>query len=157
MAAGLPGECSTFRSCILRGKTNFGGAVMTKSYITKSLQTRFSRFFTFGFLSLFTFALVFFLLTQNVYSLDLTLAWNPNGEEDLAGYRIFYREDGQSYDYEGPAWEGSGTTCTIYGLDDHSTYYFVARAFDTGGSESGDSNEAYYAPLCASGAAFGRY
>ena len=36
------------------------------------------------------------------------------------------------------------TTCTIYNLNDHTTYYFVARAFDIWGSESGDSNEAYY-------------
>jgi len=73
------------------------------------------------------------------------LAWDPNSENDLAGYRIFYREEGQSYNYEELAWEGSETTCTIYNLDDNATYYFVARAFDTRGSESGDSNEACYA------------
>ena len=118
---------------------------MLKAYVTKRPGSRFS---IFGFLTLFTFILFLFLLPKNVYSLDLTLAWNPNSEEDLAGYKIFSREDGQSYAYEEPAaWEGSGTTCTIYGLDDHSTYYFVARAFDTRGSESGDSNEAYYAPV----------
>jgi hypothetical protein len=124
-------------------KTNFGGTVMTTSYVTKRLRTRFS---TFGFLSLFTFVLVLFLLPQNVYSLNVTLAWDPNSEEDLAGYRIFYREKGQSYNYEELAWEGSETTCTIDNLDDNTTYYFVARAFDTWGSESGDSNEVYYAP-----------
>ncbi|MCD4762994.1 MAG: hypothetical protein K8R28_03105, partial [Desulfobacterales bacterium] len=95
-------------------------------------------------LLLLTFALVFFLFPQNVYSLDVPLAWDPNSEDNLAGYRIFYREDGQSYDYEEPAWEGSKTTCTIYNLNDNTTYYFVARAFDTLGSESGDSNEACY-------------
>jgi Bacterial TSP3 repeat len=124
----------------LRGQ-NFGGAAMKKSYVTKCLRTRFS---IFRFLLLLTFAIVFFLFPQNVYSLDTTLVWDPNSEENLAGYRIFYREDGQSYDYEQPAWEGSKTTCTIYNLNDKTTYYFVARAFDTLGSESGDSNETCY-------------
>jgi hypothetical protein len=76
---------------------------MKKSYVTKCLRTRFS---IFRFLLLLTFAIVFFLFPQNVYSLDTTLVWNPNSEENLDGYRIFYREDGQSYDYEEPAWEG---------------------------------------------------
>jgi len=127
----------------LRGQ-NFGGAAMKKSYVTKCLQTRFS---IFGFLSLLTFVLVLFLLTPNAYSLDVTLAWDPNSEENLAGYRIFYREEGQSYNYDSPTWEGSETTCTIYNLDDNTTYYFIARAFDTEWSESGDSNETCYAAL----------
>ncbi len=125
-------------------KLSFGGTAMSPFYVTKRLETRFS---IFGFLTLFTFILVLFLLPKNVYSLDLTLAWNPNSEEDLAGYRIFYREESQSYAYEEPAaWEGSETTCTIYNLDENTTYYFVARAFDIWGSESGDSNEACYTP-----------
>ena len=116
---------------------------MTKSYVTKCLRTRFS---IFRFLLLLTFVLVFFLFPQNVYSLDATLVWDPISDENLAGYKIFYREDGQSYDYEKPAWEGSESTCTIYNLNDKTPYYFVARAFDSVGSESGNSNETYYQP-----------
>ncbi|MBW2740052.1 MAG: hypothetical protein JRE64_14680, partial [Deltaproteobacteria bacterium] len=95
--------------------------------------------------------LIFILLLspQNVYSLDATLVWDPNSEENLAGYRIFYREDGQSYDYKDPAWEGTETMCITDDLkdfvtyfDEYATYYFVVRAFDTEGLESGDSNEA---------------
>jgi hypothetical protein len=51
------------------GKISFGGTALSLSYVTKHLRTRFS---TFGFLSLFTFVLVFFLLSQNVYSLFIT-------------------------------------------------------------------------------------
>ena len=29
----------------------------------------------------------------------LTLAWNANSETDLAGYRIFVRAEGESYNY----------------------------------------------------------
>ncbi len=83
---------------------------------------------------------------QNACAVDVTLAWDANSEDDLAGYRIFYREDGQSYDYNNPAWEGTDRTCTIYNLDDYTTYYFVARAFDQAGNESGDSDEVSHEP-----------
>jgi hypothetical protein len=83
---------------------------------------------------------------QSVCAVDVTLAWDANTEADLAGYRIFYREDGQSYDYDYPAWEGTDSTCTIYDLNNDTTYYFVARAFDEAGNESGDSDEVSYEP-----------
>jgi hypothetical protein len=85
-------------------------------------------------------------LTNPAYGLDVALRWDANTETDLAGYRVFYREDGQSYNYNNPAWEGTQTTCTIYSLDDSTGYYFVARAFDTSGNESGDSDEVTYEP-----------
>ena len=111
-----------------------------------NMKSCFPSFLACAFIYFISFILIFLLSAQNVYSLDVKLAWNPNSERDLvAGYRIFYREEGQSYNYEEPAWEGSETTCTIYNLDDNTTYYFVARAFDIGDSESGDSNEACYA------------
>jgi hypothetical protein len=64
-----------------------------------------------------------------------------NNEPDLAGYRTFYREGSQSYDYEHPYWESIDPVCTIYDLDETKTYYFVVRAFDMNGLESADSNE----------------
>ena len=105
------------------------------------MKSRFLYFLACVFIYFVPLIFILLLSTQNVYSLDVTLTWNPNSEENLAGYRIFYRENDQSYDYEVPAWEGSDTTCTIYNLDDNAPYHFVARAFDTEGSESGDSDE----------------
>jgi len=110
------------------------------------LRTPLFRFSAFRFLSLVTFALALFLFPQNAYSVDVTLAWSENSEEDLDGYRVFCRQEGQSYDYSDPEWEGSETTCIIYNLNDNTTYYFVTRAFDTSGNESGNSNEACYQP-----------
>ena len=77
------------------------------------------------------------------HGLDLSFAWDANTEPDLAGYRLFYRQKGQNYDYNSPAWQGTDTTCTINGLDDNTSYYFVARAYDIDGNESADSNEVY--------------
>jgi hypothetical protein len=82
-----------------------------------------------------------FCLAATVHAIDITLQLTSNNEPDLAGYRTFYREGSQSYDYEHPYWESIDPVCTIYDLDETKTYYFVVRAFDMNGLESADSNE----------------
>ena len=115
---------------------------------TKFLRPRSSGFFLFSLLFFVVLAPILFLFPQNVYALDITLAWDANSEEDLAGYRVFCRDEGESYNYNDPDWEGdkTETSCTIYNLDDHTTYCFVVRAFDTSNNESGDSNEVCHQP-----------
>jgi len=88
-------------------------------------------------LSLFLF---FYFVTLG-HAVDVSFQWDQNTDFDLAGYRVFCREMGQSYNYTNPSWEGTDTTCTIYDLDQTKTYYFVSRAFDIYGLESMDSNE----------------
>jgi hypothetical protein len=89
------------------------------------------------FLSIFLF--IIFIIP--VYAIDITLQWTPNSEPNLAGYRVFYREESQSYNYLDPYWETFDPICTICDLDETKTYYFVVRAFDTHGLESANSNE----------------
>jgi hypothetical protein len=100
-----------------------------------------SRSVLFGIVAL---ALLLFCPAKAFAVVDITLEWNPNSESDLDGYRIFVRAEGESYSYAQPDWEGTATTCTIYGLDDATNYYFVARAFDTSNNESGNSIEVPY-------------
>ena len=69
---------------------------------------------------------------------DVTLAWDASSGAD--GYRLFSREQGQSYNFSSPDWEGTATTGTVTGLTQGTTYYFVVRAYNADG-ESGDSNE----------------
>ena len=104
----------------------------------------------------FSFLFWFILLTLNFLFLfnfnvsaatQISLEWAPNSEPDLAGYRVFSREQSQSYDYANPSWEGKDTYCTVYDLDETKTYCFVVRAFDSEGFESGNSNEACHEPL----------
>ena len=93
-----------------------------------------------GFLTLIIFFTV--LLSPNTaHSFEPSFIWDENTEPDLEGYRVFAREEGQNYDYDNPYWEGTETTCTIYGLTDGITYYFVARAYDIYGNESENSVE----------------
>lgn len=70
--------------------------------------------------------------------------WEPNGEPDLAGYRLYRSNTSGGYTY------GSGNEYASVGLvtesprfieDIEGTYYFVITAFDEGGHESGPSNE----------------
>jgi hypothetical protein len=83
--------------------------------------------------------LLLFPLTANAF--QVSLAWDANTEADLAGYRVFQREEGQSYDYSYPVYEGTTTGCSVPNLIEGVTYYFVVRAFDTQNFESANSEE----------------
>jgi hypothetical protein len=107
-------------------------------YKKNSLQIHF-HFFV--FLSILIISQIVLIYPKNVFSYNAQLAWDENEEEGIAGYKIFCREKDQSYNYNVPVWVGTGITCTIYDLDDMSIYYFVARAFNTLGIESEDSEE----------------
>ena len=120
---------------------------MPPTQVATSLsRPRVSWLFSFPVLLPFVVSFLLLLSTNTAFPADVTLAWDASAEEDVAGYRIFCRKNGQSYDYSNPAWEGVDTTCTIYDLDDNSAYFFVARAFDTLANESSNSNEVYYRP-----------
>lgn len=85
--------------------------------------------------------LFMFSLPVTSYAASATFEWNPVAEEYIAGYRIFFREVDQLYDYSAPCWEGSETTCTIELPEGTTAGYFVVRAFDKTNHESVDSNE----------------
>jgi len=116
---------------------------MSPHHTKKAFHPRTSLLSSIGVALLVSFGFAL-LSPQLAGAVDITLGWNANSEADLDGYRIFYREDGESYDYNSPDWEGTDTTCTISNLDDNTEYHFVARAFDTSDNESADSQEISY-------------
>lgn len=77
-------------------------------------------------------------------AVNVTLTWDANIETNLAGYRLFCREQGEEYNYEYPDWDGTEIEGTITDLAEGLVYYFVARAYSTEGLESGNSNEVCY-------------
>jgi hypothetical protein len=98
----------------------------------------------------------FFILSyaSAAHAVQVTLAWDPPATGALDGYRVFYRLQDESYDYNNPDWQGSTNTCTISNLQDTMTY-FVVRAYNAAG-ESGNSNEAAYQPAATPEAAISR-
>lgn len=104
----------------------------------------FSFIFRYAF---FTFTFLLLSIINSTAATQVSLEWSLNTEPDLAGYRVFCREQSQSYDYANPAWEGTGTYCTIHDLDETKTYCFVARAYDTQEFESENSIEVCNEPL----------
>jgi len=87
------------------------------------------------------FLFIFFSFVSSLHAMDISLQWTPNSEPDVAGYKVYYREQHESYDYNSPYWETIEPKCTIYDLDITKTYYFVVRAFNDDGFTSSNSNE----------------
>lgn len=96
--------------------------------------------------SIFMLLLVLFIFPSAGFAADVTLAWDAVDADNLAGYRVYAREAGDSYDYDYPEVEVEDASCTLTGFDEYEAYYFVVRAVDTDGNESGDSNEVYWNP-----------
>ena len=106
----------------------------------------------FGLLSFVTSTLILTFSATFAHSAEVTLAWDPNTESDLAGYKICYKTE-----FSGPPYNGTGVTegdspidvgnqteFTLHGLTDDVTYFLVVTAYNTGGLESDYSEELIY-------------
>lgn len=74
---------------------------------------------------------------------NVSLAWDPNTEADLAGYKIHYGSSPGNYSAVVDV--GRVTSCSIGNLAAGQTYYFTATAYNTTGQSSGYSSEVSYA------------
>jgi hypothetical protein len=77
-----------------------------------------------------------------VYAVQVTLAWDPNGEPGVAGYRIYVGYSSGNYQYFADA--GNHTSLVFNNGQAGTTYFFVATAYDMSGNESEISNEIKY-------------
>ena len=78
-------------------------------------------------------------LTSNNHSAQVTLIWEPNKENNIDGYKIYY--DTSSGNYGCNVDVGDRTRYTITGLESGKTYYFVVTAYNKSGIESSYSAE----------------
>ena len=80
-----------------------------------------------------------FFASSALHAAEVTLAWDPNTEPDLAGYRVHYGLGSRNYDHVMDV--GNYTSCVVTGLEQDRTYYFAATAVNMADMESGFSNE----------------
>lgn len=74
---------------------------------------------------------------------SVTLSWSANGENDLAGYKIYFGTSSGNYTASGsPTVIGKVTSYTVTGLQRNTTYFFALSAYDSAGNESALSAEA---------------
>ena len=89
-----------------------------------------------------------FLITFSavVYASQITVGWDNNSEPDITGYKLHYGTSTRNYDYNVDV--GNYTSCTISDLQEGTTYYFAATAYNSQLNESGFSEEiAYSVPI----------
>jgi fibronectin type III domain protein len=84
-------------------------------------------------------AFAILLLSRMVSAATLTIAWDRNPEPDIAGYRISYGT--VSGAYTNTVDVGNRLEYQIRGVDDGQKYFFVVRAYNTGGAVSPPSSE----------------
>ena len=97
----------------------------------------FSRLFTIVFASV-----ALFFTCQVHASQSVNLAWDPNSEPDLAGYRVYFGTGSGNYTQ---TMEVETPSATVPDLTEGVVYYFAVTAYNTEGVESGYSNEVSYA------------
>lgn len=74
-----------------------------------------------------------------VAAAEVTLAWDPNPEQDIVGYRLHYGSKPRAYDTTINA--GNSTSTTLKGLTPGTTYFCAVTAYNRAGLESEFSSE----------------
>ena len=82
------------------------------------------------------------LFVQHADAASVTLAWDPNSEPDVAGYRVYYGK--AMGNYESVIDVGNQTTWDSPDLEEGKTYFFTVTAYNVFGYGSDFSSELRY-------------
>ncbi len=74
-------------------------------------------------------------------TVDVTLEWDPNQEDSVFGYLLYYGN--ASGKYLPPIDVGLKTNHTFNDLNTKQKWFFAVKAYDTNGNQSGYSNEVF--------------
>ena len=93
---------------------------------------------------LVVFCLAIFCLAvcSTAFAASVNLAWNPNPEPDIAGYRVFYGTAPRTYTSAIDV--GNATAATVSNLSGGIVYYFAVTAYNAALMEGTFSNEVTY-------------
>jgi hypothetical protein len=158
MAARLPGKASTFQvASFYTEKKNSKEGVRMKKFCSR-LNSVYSKVLSVLFLSTVCLFIIFPILSV-ANAAEVTLAWDANSEDNLAGYKLYYKTDTSGTPYNGTGLtegdspivistgeltDASAPVFTLTGLADGEQYYFALTAFDDDGLESDYSDEVSY-------------
>jgi hypothetical protein len=78
------------------------------------------------------------------FGASVILTWVPSISTNVAGYRLYFGGESGNYTNSVDVAGAATTNGSIAGLQDHTTYYFAATAFDAVGTESFYSDEAIW-------------
>ncbi|MCI0657105.1 MAG: hypothetical protein L0170_08545, partial [Acidobacteria bacterium] len=78
--------------------------------------------------------LMLILLPSAVSAGNIKLAWDPVGDPDLSGYKVYYGTSSGIYTNSTPT--GTQTSVDIANLQDCKVYYLAVKAVDANGNES---------------------
>lgn len=84
------------------------------------------------------------LFPRMVHAANVTLAWDPNTEPNVAGYKVRYGTASGVYNQVIDT--GTSLTANVSGLVRGTTYYFVVTAYNSANLESAPSGELAYTP-----------
>ena len=76
------------------------------------------------------------------YGAQVKLAWDPNVEPEVAGYKVYVGEASGAYSRAIDV--GNAAECTVPDLEDGKIYYFSVTAYSVTGEESGFAAEVSY-------------
>jgi len=77
---------------------------------------------------------------------EVTLAWNPNPEPDVIGYRLHWGFSSGRYQTSLNVGGVTRYTLSLPWPEDGQIFYTVVTAYNSAGLESFPSNEIYFAP-----------